>query len=500
MPGEPSEVSKPVIIKPVHTHKDIHNGAQKNSTLPPAFEKTTSQSKQPHIVKRNGSLQWILGGVTIILILVLAAGFVWVYNLNQRLSATQELLNSKQNASTQIAMPSMEQKFKGVVVIEREISEIDMKNMRNQLVPTFSESDKQIFSTLDGAKSFWTVVGAGAVVDPQVIVTQKNVVFEAGNYRVRTYLGKTLSVTRDSIHPTENMALLRITSEAESLSPIKFSQTLEPSKPLSIITHEQGLEYTFSTGEMVSQRRVLAFQQQYIQEMLEQNSQTGNSKELLLNRYHGQGQAGFIQYNSSKNTRNGGVLLNQQGDLVGIDVNSQQSVSQSARLVERMGSSSTRNNADTEGFAISSEVIQNFVNHYTSKKPMSFLQGYGIQLTPAVAAFWGLPEERGFWLRSLQNSTFAISEPATTPGGNLDRAGLKENDIILSVDDKDITLSRSLGEILDSIEPDTEVSVTFMRQKDDRSWEKKEARLTIAKQPYWTGEDLKNMRLGSLFL
>jgi serine protease Do len=147
----------------------------------------------------------------------------------------------------------------------------------------------------------------------------------------------------------------------------------------------------------------------------------------------------FIQTDAAINPGNsGGALVNSDGDLVGINT---------AIISPNSGG----NNGI--GFAIPSNMARNIMEELASKGKVT--RGYmGVMLqpmTPAVAKAFGLNETKGGLVAQV------------TPGSPAERAGLKNGDIILQVNDTPIADTNQLRLLVASLPPGSSTRLKLFR-------------------------------------
>ena len=158
----------------------------------------------------------------------------------------------------------------------------------------------------------------------------------------------------------------------------------------------------------------------------------------------------LIQTDAAINPGNsGGALLNIKGELIGINV---------AKL------------SDTEiegiGFAIpispSNEVIEDLLSQETrykvDEKDRGYLQISGNSVSEEVSEVYGIPE--GVYIQNLEIN------------GSAYNAGIREGDVIVALNNKEITTMESLREELEYYKVEETVTLTIKR-KETSSWKEK---------------------------
>lgn len=143
---------------------------------------------------------------------------------------------------------------------------------------------------------------------------------------------------------------------------------------------------------------------------------------------------GVIQTDAAINPGNsGGPLLNIFGEVIGVNT----AIDQQGQLV---------------GFAIPSNDARKDLESYQKRGTITkpFLGVKYVLITPAVREQNNLPLDYGAWITSDFNGDTGA---AVIPGSAADRAGLRDGDIIISVDGKRVDQSVSLSGLLKNYSP-----------------------------------------------
>lgn len=138
---------------------------------------------------------------------------------------------------------------------------------------------------------------------------------------------------------------------------------------------------------------------------------------------------GVIQTDAAINPGNsGGPLLNIFGDVIGVNT----AVDQQGQLV---------------GFAIPSNDARNDIDSYIKNKKITkpFLGVRYVLLTPAIKDEQHLGLDYGAWITSKGGQN---SDPAVVSGSAADKAGIRDGDIIVAVNDQKIDQNTSLSALL----------------------------------------------------
>src|SRR5947207_5114133 len=146
----------------------------------------------------------------------------------------------------------------------------------------------------------------------------------------------------------------------------------------------------------------------------------------------------FLQTDAAINRGNsGGALVNTRGELIGIN----------SQIV-----SSNGGNIGI-GFAIPSAMARKVMNQLLSKGSVQRgMLGVGIQpVTSDIAASLGLKDVRGVVVNSV------------TPNGPADKAGIKQGDVILQTNGKDVNDANELRNEIAAGSPGSQVTLTVLR-------------------------------------
>ncbi len=265
--------------------------------------------------------------------------------------------------------------------------------------------------------------GSGVIISADgVIITNHHVIGGADEINVRLYDGRTFSATIIGGDPKTDIAVIRI--EADNLKPIKVAdiETLRTGSFVVAIGNAFGLGQTVTMGIVSAMNR------------------TG----LGIVDYEN-----FIQTDAAINPGNsGGALVNMQGELVGIN----------SAIYSRSGGN------EGIGFAIPIDLafqIKNSLLNY-GKVVRGWL-GVGVQdIDPKLAEALGLESARGVLVTQVYEGSPAAE------------AGLKQEDVILSINGKEADSAAALRVLAAGLPPASSADIKFMR-----AGQLKNARLVI---------------------
>lgn len=266
--------------------------------------------------------------------------------------------------------------------------------------------------------------GTGFIVSSEgLIATNKHVVLdEDAEYTILTNDGQKYQAEVLDRDPLQDVAILK--TDANNLPIIKLgnSDKLEIGQTVVAIGNALGeFRNTVSVGVISGLLRTITAESGGFTEQLEEVIQTD---------------AAINQGNS------GGPLLNLYGEVIGINT---------ARAVS----------AENIGFAIPINKVKKAINDVTNKGRImyAFLGIRYVPVTQAIAEAKGLSVDYGV----LIAGGGAAEESVIVPGSAAEKAGLKEGDIILEINNKRINENNTLANILLSYYPGDEIFLKVLR-------------------------------------
>ena len=257
-----------------------------------------------------------------------------------------------------------------------------------------------------------TSLGSGFIVSADgYVLTNAHVVDGADKVTVKLSDSREFAAKTVGADDKSDIALLKI--EAKDLPALRMgdSKQLKPGQWVVAIGSPFGLDHSVTAGIVSAVGRSADARQQYVP---------------------------FIQTDVAINHGNsGGPLLNTRGEVVGIN---SQIFSNSGGY---MGVS----------FAIPVDVAMNAVQQLkkTGKVQYSMLGVHLQPITSAIASAMKLPDSRGALV------------PEVTPGSPAAKAGLEPQDVIRSVDGRDIAQSGDLPPLIGTKAPGTRVELGVLR-------------------------------------
>jgi S1-C subfamily serine protease len=266
--------------------------------------------------------------------------------------------------------------------------------------------------------------GSGVIVHKDgIIVTNFHVVSQAVDVEVALSDGRVLDGEVVGAAPENDLAVIRV--EADDLDPIELgrSETLRLGDDVIAIGYPLGLGGATVTKGIVSakNRRI---------------SPQGGPTPLRL--------TGILQTDAAINPGNsGGALVDANGRLVGIN-----SAAAGAATAENIG------------FAIPVDTVVPVIEEILSE-PAEQRAWIGIDisvpLTPEVAAQLGLPITEG------------VLVAGTFDGSPAEQAGIRQGDVIVSVDGEPVASSADLSDVLGRLDPGDEVEIRLVNASGERT-------------------------------
>lgn len=257
--------------------------------------------------------------------------------------------------------------------------------------------------------------GSGVIIKAEgYIVTNNHVVEGQQSLAVIFADGTRQDATLVGTDPLNDLAVLKVSGKVPGYLPLGDSDALQPGETVIAIGSPLGNFKNSVTVGVVS----------------------------ALNRTVGDSPEGLVQTDAAINSGNsGGPLINMHGEVIGINTLVVRNENQGSAPVEGMGfaipSSTVR--------LVSAQLISN------GKIDHPFLGVSYIQLDPDVAATRGLSVQQGALLNEVD------------PSGPAGKAGVRNGDIIVSIDGNVLNDSTSLRRILMQYTPGDQVKLKVLR-------------------------------------
>jgi Do/DeqQ family serine protease len=257
-------------------------------------------------------------------------------------------------------------------------------------------------------------LGSGVIVSADgVIVTNNHVVAEGTEFRVALNDRREFPATLVMADKRSDLAVLKIDTKGEKLPTLDYADT----RGIQIGDLVLAIGNPFGVGQSVTSGIVSGLARTDV-----------NVSDI----------SSFIQTDASINPGNsGGALVDMQGRLLGVN-----------SMIFSQGGGS-----NGIGFAIPAEMVKRVVdaavNGGTLVRPWLGAKGDGV--TSKNAAALGLDRPRGVLLSEIY------------PGGPAEKAGLKKDDVVLSIDGRDVFDEKSMKFVAATKPAGESVSVSVLR-------------------------------------
>lgn len=290
------------------------------------------------------------------------------------------------------------------------------------VVEKVSKSVVSIVTTQSGAAGVNESAGTGIILSADgYIMTNHHVLGDASQATIVLSDGVTYkNVKVIGNDPLNDLAFLKV-DDAKNLSPasIGTSSTLRVGQQVVAIGNALGqYQNTVSSGILSGTGRPVA-------------ATDGETTEQLTD---------LLQTDTAINSGNsGGPLLNLSGQVIGINT----AVAQDAQGI---------------GFAIPIDAAKGEIASVLANKGVqrSYLGVNYVDITPSVTQRYGLPVRQGAYVYAENGSAIAPNSPAA-------RAGIKNKDIIVAINDTKLGTAGGLSTQIGRYQPDVTVKVTILR-------------------------------------
>ncbi len=292
-------------------------------------------------------------------------------------------------------------------------SATDLEQQYEQVIRTVLPSVVQI-STPDST-------GSGVVYDSDGdIVTNEHVIGDAKTVTVQESVGNhTLNATVVGKFAPDDLAVIRVTSDAGDLKPARFANSADTQIGEIVLAmgNPLGLTDSVTQGIISATGRTVG-------------ASEGNAGQALI--------TAAIQTSAAINPGNsGGALVNLDDEVVGIPT-------LAARLPDQGGA------APGIGFAIPSDTVQNIADQLIKSGRVTTSDRASLGIVAETAA-----NESG------QPAGVAVRSVAS--GGSAAVAGVRPGDIIVAVNGADVTSLEQFELMLSELKPGTKVTIRYTR-------------------------------------
>jgi S1-C subfamily serine protease len=283
------------------------------------------------------------------------------------------------------------------------------------------------------------VAGAGSgffIDDKGHIATNNHVVADGDEFEVVLADGKSQSATLVGTDPISDLAVLAVTDPAPGVATLGDSSKLEPGQPVLAIGSPLGsFTNTVTEGIVSALGRALA--------------EDPNNPGLHL--------TGLIQHDAAINPGNsGGPLVNMAGEVIGVNT---LAVTEAEPGVSAQGLF----------FAIPSNTVKRVTTELIATGHVVYPY-LGVSdttdLTPQLARIFNLPVDHGVYVGKVESD------------GPAAQGGMKNDDIIVAIDDTELGENASLTDVLFTHKPGDQIQVTVARDNGQQK-----LTVTLGSQP-----------------
>lgn len=265
--------------------------------------------------------------------------------------------------------------------------------------------------------------GTGFIVtNDGLILTNKHVAEAGSSLSVLTADDKTYQAKVVAKDPTNDLAILKIDAQGLPVVDLGNSDDLQIGQWVIAVGNALGqLRNTVTVGVISARERQLTA-----------GDSTGSSQEQLNN---------LLQTDAAINAGNsGGPLVNLAGQVIGINT-------------------AVASNAQSIGFAIPINQAKNALSSYqkTGKIVEPFLGVRYVTVNKEIAQAQNLSVDNGALIMGGQN------QGGVVPDSPADKAGLRNNDIILEINGDKIDANHPLAALISKYQPDQEVELKILR-------------------------------------
>ncbi|MGI8830191.1 MAG: S1C family serine protease [Candidatus Limnocylindria bacterium] len=265
--------------------------------------------------------------------------------------------------------------------------------------------------------------GSGVIYDESGwILTNRHVVEDSSSLKIILNDGRSLDGTVYGIDTLTDLAIVKIDGEDLPTASIGTSMGLEPGQLAIAIGNPLGYENTVTTGIVSGLGRQITA-----------SDASETSAETLRN---------LIQTDAAINPGNsGGPLVNSAGQVIGINT-------------------AVSTNAQGLGFAIPIDVARPIMDQALAGEPLTrpWIGVYYVPVSAATADEQDLPVDAGALIGRTDGDSNAVFE-----GSPADAAGLRAGDVIVAVDDVQITMEHDLSTLILPHAPGDTITLRVLR-------------------------------------
>jgi len=277
--------------------------------------------------------------------------------------------------------------------------------------------------------------GSGFIISADgLVLTNKHVVSDnTAEYTIFTNDGQKYTAKVLALDPVQDLAVIKIQGSEKTFQPVAMgdSSSIQIGQTVIAIGNALGqFSNTVSVGVVSGLQRTISA-----------SDQTGGFSETL---------EGIIQTDAAINEGNsGGPLVNLKGEVVGINT-------------------ATAQGAQSIGFAIPVNAAKKDVNQVitTSKIVYPFLGVRYVLVDSKIKEKYNLPVDYGALVLKGANG-----EAAVASGSAAEKAGIRENDVILEINGEKITTKNSMASIIQKYNAGDKIILKILRNGTEQNIE-----------------------------
>jgi len=273
--------------------------------------------------------------------------------------------------------------------------------------------------------------GTGFIISSEgIILTNKHVAEDAeADYTVLTNDGKKFPAKILALDPVQDLAIMKIEGSNFPIVKLGNSDTLQIGQTVIAIGNALGeFRNTVSVGVISGLGRTIT-------------ASGGGQVETLED---------VIQTDAAINPGNsGGPLLNLKGEVIGVNA-------------------AMASGAENIGFTIPINKAKRAIEQVKSKGKITypFLGVRYVLITDDIQQKNNLAVNYGAWVKKGDQGEVAVAA-----GSAAEKAGIKENDIILEFNNEKITLENSLAKIIQKYNPGDKITIKILRAGQEKTIE-----------------------------
>lgn len=384
--------------------------------------------------------------VFLVISLVLAIGGIVLYYFYNDGSLEKKKDNKPEEKITLKYTETSKNKVEGIYMIDvSDVVDKVMPSIVSITSKTLINNGQYGFSYFYGQEQYATGAGSGIIINQNknelLILTNYHVVEDAKELSVQFLDGKSVDATVKGYYKSRDIAVISIpikNIDSSTLKEIKIA-TMGDSSKLRVGEGVIAIGNALGYGQSVTTGVVSALNREVRIDNITNN---------------------MIQTDAAINGGNsGGALLNSKGEVIGIN---------SAKYSSNGSSQSA--SIEGMGFAIPitdvKDIIENLMNGKTlTEKERGYLGVSGYQITSEYSEHYNIPV--GFYIDSI------------TKNGGADKAGLEIGNIIVKIEDKEVTKYEVISDILSTKKAKDKVKIR-VAYVSGREYKEKDVVVTLS--------------------